>query len=141
MLSIRNRSAPCNSFFALYLSSAVWPDLVRASGKDPPELPAHQARDRRALVQAVILRHCLKHGEIARRGRKSADFGLLHRVGFVRYIIVFKSYYSSLDPVNHGVSYRGARLQHRQTRTGSAYGCEKESQAQAEGVGKKTGSP
>src|SRR6267143_6302926 len=84
MLRTINRSASCNSFFALYLSSAVWPDLVRASGKDPPELPAHQARDRRALVQPVILRHRLEHREIPRRGRKSADFGLLHRVGLVR---------------------------------------------------------
>src|SRR5258708_7009248 len=81
-----------NSLITFNFSSTVWPDLVRAAREDAPELFAHQARDRRALVQAVILGHRVEHREVPRRGREGADSSFLHCVAsasiYNNYIII-----------------------------------------------------
>src|SRR5574342_121689 len=68
------------SFFILNFSATVGPDFVGATWERTPELPSHEADDRRALVEAVIARHDLEHLQIARRRREGADldFALHH---------------------------------------------------------------
>src|ERR1051326_276686 len=61
------------SFASFHFGSPVRTNAVRSPGKGAPELLAHQADQRRALVHAVVARHDLEHLEVARRGRERAD--------------------------------------------------------------------
>src|SRR6266496_911613 len=75
----RRRAGRCIaglSLLTLHLGAAIGADLVGAARKGTPELLAHQADERGALVQAVVARHDLEHLEIARRRRERADLGL-----------------------------------------------------------------
>src|SRR5436190_18226265 len=63
------------SFAVLHLGASIRANLVGAAGEGAPELPAHEADERGALVQAVVARYYVEHLEVARRGREGADLG------------------------------------------------------------------
>src|SRR5574341_1228081 len=71
----RHRSITCGSCFTFNFSPAIRPDLVRAARKSSPELLAHQADERRALVEPVVASDDLEHLKIARRGGEGGDLG------------------------------------------------------------------
>src|SRR5262245_23061506 len=75
------------SCFILHFSAAIGPDLVRPAGEGAPELLAHQADERRALVEAVVAGDDLEHLQVARRRRKRADLDL----GFRHIQILYKT--------------------------------------------------
>src|SRR5258706_6803435 len=68
-------AGPVISFAVLHLGASIRANLVGAPREGAPELPAHEADERGALVQPVVARHHVEHLEVARRGREGADLG------------------------------------------------------------------
>src|ERR1700753_3796833 len=67
------------SSFALHFGPAIRFDGTGACGEDSPEFLTHEAGNRGALVQAVIIGNGFEHRQIALSRRERSHLRLLHR--------------------------------------------------------------